>query len=258
MIKLSIRFFQILSAVLIFVFVLCIPNGYGARVPAEKNETSRQEVSAESMQEAYLKLTSMSNKEIESLIGKKLTIKEKLGLYLFRKEIKKSNKRNAKWVASFNDECFTIYLKNGDVLEVKLIQITPNEIKYQRCNKPGDPEIVIAKSDVFSIKDKSGDLIYSSKNESWKKGYGTRTGPTDNLAMVSGILGIASLTVGLLVWPLGLAAGLVAFILGLSALRRFRTNNEIRGEGWAITGVTAGGLWIFFGILVLIALAAGW
>jgi hypothetical protein len=192
--KLSIKFFQIISSVLIFVFVLCIPNGYGAKVPAEKNETSKQEVSAESMQEAYLKLTSMSNKEIESLIGKKLTIKEKLGLYLFRKEIKKSNKRNAKWVASFNDECFTMYLKNGDILEVKLIQITPTEIKYQRCNKPGDPEIVIAKSDVFSIKDKSGDLIYSSKDDSWKSGNGNLSPGTNSLALASGIVGIGSVT----------------------------------------------------------------
>jgi hypothetical protein len=253
--KLSTKFFQVVASVLFFVLIVCIPKGYSAFIPAEN---SKEAIHAQSLENPYLTIALMSNKEIESLMGKKLTLKEKLGLYFLRKEIRKNNKRNLRKVVSLDDECFTMYLKSGDILEVKLIQITPNEIKYQRCNKPGDPEIVIAKSDVFSIKDKSGDLIYSSKNESWKKGYGARTGPTDNLALVSGILGIASLTIGLLVWPLGLAAGLVAFILGLSALRRFRSNNEIRGEGWAITGVTAGGLWIFFGILILIALAAGW
>lgn len=231
---------------------------YAAFVPSKEQVKSGKEIKVEIPQDTYSFLSLLSNKEIEQLTGKKLTIREKAGLFFLRRQAGRKVAGLTQNPADWEDKCFSMYLKNGDVLEVKLIQITPTEIKYKRCNKPDDPEIVISKEDVFSIKDSNGDAIYSSKDETWKKGYEVADGATDKLALASGITGIAALTLGLLFWPVGLAAGIAAGIMGIMSMRRFRENPKLRGEGWAITGIVAGGLWIFFAILVLIALAAGW
>jgi hypothetical protein len=249
-------FFPVASIIL-SLFLLC-SNVYGAFVPSAPKGTFPKTASVYNPEHPYNILAGLSNNEIEVLTGKRLTLREKAGLYFLRRKAGKGVSGNLQKPAGSEDKCFTMYLKNGDVLEVKLIQITPDEIKYKRCNKPDDPEIVIAKADVFSIKDSNGDAIYSSKNESWKNGYEVADGATDKLALASGITGIAALTFGLLFWPAGLAAGIAAGIMGIMSMKRFNTNRKLRGEGWAIVGITAGGLWVFFGILVLIAYAAGW
>jgi hypothetical protein len=245
---------------LVALYVLCLPffspNAYAAFVPSTEQVKSGKAIGPVNHQDTYTILSALTNKEIEKLTGKKLTLREKAGLYLLRRNAVKMNSGYFQIPADWEDKCFTMYLKNGDIIEVKLIQITTTEIKYKRCNKPDDPEILIAKEDVFSIKDSNGESIFSSKDESWKKGYEVADGQTDKLALASGITGIFALTLGILFWPVGLAAGIAAGIMGIMSMRRFRENPKLRGEGWAITGITAGGLWVFFGILVLIALAA--
>jgi hypothetical protein len=254
--------FKLTAFFLLPLFVLSLTfltaKSYAAFVPSNEKVKSGKQISTEIQQDTYTFLAGLSNKEIEKLTGKRLTFREKAGLFFLRRQIKVNGSEQLQNPADWEDKCFTMYLKNGDVLEVKLIQITPTEIKYKRCNKPDDPEIVIAKSDVFNIKDSNGDSIYSSKDDSWKNGYAVADGATDKLALASGITGIAALTLGLLFWPVGLAAGIAAGIMGIMSMRRFNTNRNLRGEGWAIVGITAGGLWVFFGILVLIAIAAGW
>jgi hypothetical protein len=258
MMKNPIAFVQRAATALIFVCIFFASTESAAFVLRGEKDNTKREINALDMQEATLQLALMSNKEIEAITGKKLTFKEKAGLYFFRKQMKKQNSGYFKKISANNDKCFTMYLKNGDVIEVKLIQITTTEIKYQRCNKPGDPEIFIAKSDVFSIKDADGDVIYSSKDDSWKRGMGASNGETDGLALASGITGIAAVTLGLFLWPLGLAAGIAAGVMGIISLRRLKDNQNLKGEGWAITGIVAAGLWLIFGILILIALASGW
>lgn len=241
----------LLVPAIVLALVFLAPDAHAAFVPEGKQGSSKKTFGSAARLETYSFIAGFTNKEIEILAGRKLTIREKLGLNMLRRQ----NKAN---VAGTGDKCFTMYLKNGDVLEVNLIQISTNEIKYKRCNKPDDPEIVISKEDVFSIKDGSGEAIYSSKNETWKKDYAAVDGGTDRLALAAGITGIFAVTFGILFWPAGLAAGLAAGIMGIVSLSRFKTNQKLRGEGWAITGIVAGGLWVFFGILVLIALASGW
>lgn len=248
----------LLVSALVFGSLFFAPKTNAAFVPEKKQGKSLHQANPENIQEAYSFLAGLSNREIEKLSGKKLSLREKVGLNMLRRQNKGKAAGQLTMPAGWSDKCFTMYLKNGDVIEVKLIQITPGEIKYQRCNKPDDPEIIIAKEDVFSIKDSNGEAIYSSKDEKWNTGNAVADGATDKLALASGITGIAALTFGLLFWPVGLAAGIAAGIMGIISMSRFRTNRKLRGEGWAIVGITAGGLWVFLGILVLIALAAGW
>ncbi len=83
-------------------------------------------------------------------------------------------------------------------------------------------------------------------------------GRTDGLALAAGISGIVALTLGLVFWPLGLAAGIAAGVMGIISLGRFRDNPDLRGQGWAITGIIASGLWIVLLLLGLFALALLW
>lgn len=242
--------FLLVPALVLGLLVLA-PKAHAAFVPGDKQAGSKAAINSQNIRKSYSFLAGFTNKEIEQLAGRKLTFREKLGLNMLRRQ-------NRVKATDWSDKCFTMYLKNGDVVEVKLLQITGTEIKYQRCNKPDDPEIVISKEEVFSIKDSSGEAIYSSKNETWKKDYAAADGGTDRLALAAGLTGIFALTFGILFWPVGLAAGLAAGIMGIVSLSRFKTNRKLRGEGWAITGIVAGGLWVFFGILVLIAIASGW
>lgn len=247
---------QLMAPVFIFILLFFAPKTFAAFVPASEPAKQQIEANPANMRDASLQLALMSNKDIEALTGKKLTLKEKVGLYFFRRKVEI---RNSSYFANntySNENCFTMYLKNGEVIEVKLIQITTNEIKYQRCNKPDDPEIVIAKKDVFSVKDDKGEAIYSSKDENWNKGYYVSDGRTDRLALASGITGIAALTVGLFFWPVGLAAALAAGIMGIKFMGRYRENRKLRGLGWSITGVVAGGIWVLMALLVLIIYAS--
>lgn len=241
-----------IAALLLLVCMFCSTNSYSAFVPANRQPAHiKPTVKPEN---AWLKLAFMSNRDIERMIGRKLSFKEKISLIVLKRNIRKNYKNTLNIQPILTNDCFTMYLKNGEVLEVKLLQITPTEVKYQRCNKPGDPEIIISKSDIFSIKDKAGEVIYSSRNEDWKRGEKPDTRKVEGLSLASGILGIGSLTIGLFIWPLGMAAGITGLILGLISLKGYRNNREARGQGWAITGIVAGGLWSILGILILLSL----
>jgi hypothetical protein len=52
-----------------------------------------------------------------------------------------------------DDECGDfINFKKGDVVKAKVLEITPTEIKYRRCDNLNGPLIVVAKNDIYSIK----------------------------------------------------------------------------------------------------------
>ncbi len=251
-------FVRILVQALLLNLTFFAPTAQAAFVPEEKKTVTIKKDNPQNAADFYFVLASLSNRELEALTGKKLTFKEKLSLKALRQQVRKKNLLPVTFPPEQMQKCFTMYLVNGDVIEVKLIQITTNEIKYQRCNKPDDPEIIIAKEDVFSIKDSEGDTIYSSKNEKWKKGYEVTDGATDKLALAAGIAGIAAITVGLFFWPVGLLGALAAGIMAPMALSRFKKNPNLRGKGWAITGLVASILWTFFVILAILVIAAGW
>lgn len=63
--------------------------------------------------------------------------------------------------------CDILVLKNGDEVNVKVLEISPIEIKYKKCNMPEGPLYVVKKSDVFMIKYANGskELIKSEATE---------------------------------------------------------------------------------------------
>lgn len=53
-------------------------------------------------------------------------------------------------------KCDEILLNNGDEIKVKVLEISPIEIKYKKCDNLEGPQIIIKKSDVFLIKYSNG------------------------------------------------------------------------------------------------------
>lgn len=148
-------------------------------------------------------------------------------------------------------ECDEILFKNGDEIKVQIIEITPNEIKYKKCNYLDGPLITINKSGVFSIVYKNGDreLIKTEKitinNESVNKNTSNESykPKKDGLAIASFIFGIIGLPI------LGLIFGYVQ----LNLIKKYPQYYD--GDGMANTGVLLSWIWlclIIISILILI------
>lgn len=62
-------------------------------------------------------------------------------------------------------------LKSGEEIKVKIIELTPTEVKYKRFNNLDGPLVTISKADVFMIKYENGDKeIMTEKNVSKESG----------------------------------------------------------------------------------------
>ena len=70
-------------------------------------------------------------------------------------------------INTFDEECDNLILRDGNEILVKIIEITPDLIKYKRCKKEDGPLISVSKEDVFMIKYNDGtkELIKLSKKE---------------------------------------------------------------------------------------------
>lgn len=101
-----------------------------------------------------------------------------------------------------------------------------------------------------------------SERKAVRKGMGKA--PNDKFAagsLFSGILGLALFVVLLPQFSaliVGVLLGLLAGVLGLIALRRFKRNPQFRsGKGLAITGLVLGGVMTLILLLFLVAIASG-
>jgi hypothetical protein len=210
---------------------------------------------------SFKNLTTKTAQKFALTNVKKRTIFEKLGLKILEHKIGKE------W-GSRPPDCSKIVMKDGDVIEAVVIQISPTEIKYKRCGKPNDPEIVINKKDVLSIKAADGEIIFrnignNNGNNNDNNGnngnngnnsnnrdtnYGTNNSNNNNnsdepklqgsalAGMICGILGIL-----LLGSILGLASGIVGIVLSLSGRKKInREPKRFKGKGMAMAGLICG------------------
>jgi hypothetical protein len=123
------------------------------------------------------------------------------------------------------DSCSLILLKNGDIIQANITQISEAEIKYKRCGKPNDPEMIIRKKGVLSVKTSDGETIYRSpKNDDIP----------DEDRKPNG-LGIAGFILSLL--PLYGIGSILGLIFSAIALRKIKKNPEkYKGRGLAMAG----------------------
>jgi hypothetical protein len=192
----------------------------------------------------------LSDKDLSNIIGHKLTIKERIGFRIMKRKMRKfsltplviESQVDTFQIGSLKG-CSKIVLKNGDIIEADIIQITPTEVKYKRCGKPNDPEIIVSKKDVLSIKAEDGDVIFRNTGNSRGNNSTTYGEPKlDGLAIASLATGVGGLVIGLLLsGVIGILAGIVGIVLGgISILRMKRDPDKYRGKGMAWAGMICG------------------
>ena len=64
-----------------------------------------------------------------------------------------------------------IFIKSGDEVKAKVLEVTTTQIKYKKWANPGGPTYTLEKSEVFMIKYQNGtkDVFNATKNENTLK-----------------------------------------------------------------------------------------
>lgn len=197
-----------------------------------------------------------SNKDLERLLGKKLSWKERLTYSILKKKLKREIKENP----AFGEvplgqylfaPCAKIRLFNGEIVDAEIVEITELKVVYRKCGRSSSPEIEIYKSDVFSIETADGKVIYQDNGEAGATYDDTAHPPLKNdpMAVWALVLTIA----GLLFAPLLIVGG----ILGAISVGRIRRNpDKYKGRGMAMAAAITGLVVVGLAVLLLLILAA--
>jgi Domain of unknown function (DUF4190) len=244
--------------ILIYAFLMMINTAF-AVVKTNDTQTNKQQMT-------FTEFVYSSPKEIESKTGKKLNFFQRMGLKMLQKKMQKALKQQG-------DNCSKIVMKDGDIIEANIIQISPTEIKYKRCGKPNDPELVIYKKDVLSVKTADGEIIFRNTNNNINtddnnsnnrdKNYGTDNNSNNSNepklegnALAGMICGIMGLVLGFNL--IGLAAGVVGIVLSIIGINKIkREPKKYKGRGMALAGLICGiaacafYVLVYSGVLVL-------
>ena len=142
---------------------------------------------------------------------------------------------------SYNDPCDNIILKNGQEISAKVIEITPELIKYKRCDNLEGPLISIYKDEVLMLRYSNGSKdIFSISEERSNQKKGSFWGSIfsiicAHLALVIWIASPAELTFILFF-------ALVAILFGTSSFSK-------RLWGLGLAGTLIGALVFFLTIM---------
>ena len=78
---------------------------------------------------------------------------------------------------------------------------------------------------------------------------------TSGLAIASMVVGIVSILVSCILWPLGAVLAAVALVLGIVGLNETSKDPSVGGKGMAIAGIVLGGIGVLLVILAIAGLA---
>ena len=166
--------------------------------------------------------------------------------------------RLVKSLTLLKDSCGDlITLKDGEEINVKVVEVSPTVIKYKRCDNLEGPTVVVSLKSVFMIKYLNG------TKEIFKKEADNQTGPEAFQQAVEkpinakkyNAMAIASLSTFILYFTIVLAP--VPLVFGLIALHQMKKHPEkYKGKWMAVIGVIPGIAALFILLLAfLFALA---
>ena len=120
---------------------------------------------------------SQEGKNVYLLASKEVVITGQENLKLSNKIEKIVSHKKTKLINSIflEDSCDNIIFKNGEEVAVKIIEITPDIVKYKKCNNLGGPLISVKKSELLLIRYQNGskemfsDIIDESISKSDKE-----------------------------------------------------------------------------------------
>ena len=146
---------------------------------------------------------------------------------------------------NINEPCDNIILKNGNEISAKIIEITPDLIKYKKCYNLEGPLISIYKNEVLMLRYNDGSKeLFNTKDENIAKHNNKSEVP------ISGILSLTFSLIALII-PLPLVYGMLfagaGFISGLGSL-------DEKYWGLSLTGMIIGliDLIILYQLFILI------
>ncbi len=146
--------------------------------------------------------------------------------------------------------CDTIVLRNGDIIQARVIEIGQREIRYKKCENDQGPALVIGLADVFMIKYPNGTRDYFTTEKT--------TGSSGSNAMPKKMHGMAlSGFIGSLVglFILGIPLGIMAVVFGSVSLGKIDKHPErFKGRGMAIASIIIGAVDIIGMIILLTAM----
>lgn len=137
-----------------------------------------------------------------------------------------------------NDSCDIIVFRNGDEVSAKVLEISPEAVKYKKCKSPEGPQYVAKKSDIRMIRFANGteDKFENNSYDPYSKYYEKRS----NYPRETPQSAIASLTLGITGFIFFLGS-IPAIILGIVSIKKIKKEPEkYTGEGLAWTGIGLG------------------
>tara|TARA_B100001142_G_C14278683_1_gene633967 strand:+ start:844 stop:1251 length:408 start_codon:yes stop_codon:yes gene_type:complete len=100
-------------------------------------------------------------------------------------------------------ECDNIILRSGDEISAKILEVTPELVKYKKCNKSDGPIYTVYNSDILMLRYSDGtkDIIDNQNLKSSKKTVNSGNDNVYDKGDLSGFpgLGLASILFGVLV-----------------------------------------------------------
>lgn len=164
------------------------------------------------------------------------------------KTIFKFSEQKKQFLVKSIEGCDIIALKNGEEINVKVLEINESEIKYKKCDNLDGPTFIIPKSTATKIKFSNGttEVINSINPKAEESDYYRavtkpeilpHSGETiiNRFALASMILAVVSIFIFPLV-PLPISFGIIA-------LKQIKKSPEAyTGKGMAIFGIVLGGL----------------
>jgi hypothetical protein len=155
-------------------------------------------------------------------------------------------------------KCDKILLKNGEEIDVKVLEISPNEVKYKKCDNVDGPIVTTYKNDVFMVKYSNGSKeVFNNETfgNTMKSEYksGMNSLKENNLKKHGmAVTGFVTSIIGFFLF--GFVFGLLAVIFSGIGLNKINNDpDRWSGKGLATAGIIIGIIDII-GWLLLIAI----
>lgn len=127
-----------------------------------------------------------------------------------------SNKEVATNSVTPSGRCETIFMRNGDEISAKVIEVGVTEVRFKLCTMPDGPDFIKSKSDIFMIRYTDG-----TKDVFKESAPVIPDVPREQPKSNNNSLSVLSLTFSILgIYPLTILGSLVGLITGIIYLRK--------------------------------------
>ncbi len=184
-----------------------------------------------------------SKSNVEAILGRKLKAKEKLGLWVLRRRLKKEQKQHPELFKNHlspgdTTKCATIVFNSGAALKAQLIKVTDATVQFTRCGKTDT--LSLSKGDIATITLYDGITLYQNNHSSHPKPKKVRK-PSNNLGFIAILFAFSGVAFMAISPVLAVIFSLFALIFGVAGVTADNTIHK--------------GLPAFGGIIGFLALA---